>query len=319
MNGVAADFTIFFSSDVHGSEKCWMKFVNAAKFYGVQALVMGGDITGKAIVPIVRRGQGRYEMEFQGRRSRLSEGELPEAEKRVRFNGFYPYVCDPEEVALLEQQPQHLDAVFKTLMSEQLTRWLAIAQERLEPQGVACFVMPGNDDAFFVDDALNGNPYVVNPDLKVVPIGPYQMLSCSWTPPTPWNSPRECPEEELLAKLRPLVAQLRPGVGTIFNLHSPPYRTGIDEAPELKPDFTVVTVGGQPKMIPVGSRAVRTLIEEVQPLVALHGHIHESRGVARIGRTTCINPGSTYAEGVLDGCIVTLRGDKVRNAQIVRG
>jgi Icc-related predicted phosphoesterase len=123
----------------------------------------------------------------------------------------------------------------------------------------------------------------------------------------------------LLATLRPLVAQLRPGVGTIFNLHSPPYRIGIDEAPELKPDFAVVTVGGQPKMIPVGSRAVRTLIEEVQPLAALHGHIHESRGVARIGRTTCINPGSTYAEGVLDGCIVTLRGDKVRNAQIVRG
>ena len=39
------DYTIFFSSDVHGSEKCWMKFVNAAKFYGAQALVMGGDIT----------------------------------------------------------------------------------------------------------------------------------------------------------------------------------------------------------------------------------------------------------------------------------
>ena len=319
MNGVAGDFTIFFSSDVHGSEKCWMKFVNAARFYGAQALVMGGDITGKAIVPIVRHGQGRYEMEFQGRRSHLSEAELPEAEKRVRFNGFYPYVCAPEEIALLEQQPQHLDAVFKTLMSEQLTRWLAIAQERLEPQGVPCFVMPGNDDAFFVDDALTANPYMVNPDLKVVPIGPYQLLSCSWTPPTPWNSPRECAEEELLAKLRPLVAQLRPGVGTIFNLHSPPYRTGVDEAPELKPDFSVVTVGGQPKMIPVGSRAVRTVIEEVQPLVALHGHIHESRGVARIGRTACINPGSTYAEGVLDGCIVALRGDKVRNVQIVRG
>jgi Icc-related predicted phosphoesterase len=168
-------------------------------------------------------------MEFQGHRSWLSEGELPDAEKRVRFNGFYPYVCDPEEVALLEQQPQHLDAVFKTLMSEQLTSWLAIAQERLEPQGVPCFVMPGNDDDFFVDDALNGNPYVANPDLKVVPIGPYQLLSCSWTPPTPWNSPGEC--------------------------------------------------------------AIRTLIEKVQPLVALHGHIHESRGVARIGRTTCINPG----------------------------
>jgi len=153
----------------------------------------------------------------------------------------------------------------------------------------------------------------------VVPIGPYQMLSCSWAPTTPWNSPRECSEEELLAKLRPLVAQVQPGVPLIFNLHSPPYRTGIDEAPELRPDFSVVTVGGQPKMIPVGSHAVRTLIEEVQPLVALHGHIHESRGVAKIGRTACINPGSTYGEGVLDGCIVTLRDDIVRGTHLVRG
>ena len=136
---------------------------------------------------------------------------------------------------------------------------------------------------------------------------------------TRWRSPRECSEEELLAKLRPLVAQLRPASPIIFNLHSPPYRTGIDEAPELREDFSVVTVSGQPKMIPVGSHAVRQLIAEVQPLLALHGHIHESRGVAKIGRTICVNHGSSYAEGVLDGCIVTLHGDKVRQTQIVRG
>jgi len=316
---VARDFTIFFSSDVHGSEKCWMKFVNAAKFYGAQALVMGGDITGKAIVPIVRQSGGRYDMEFMGRVSALTDDELPEAEKRVRFNGFYPYVCDPGEVSRLEQEPEHLVVVFKTLMGEQLTRWLDIARERLEPQGVQCFVMPGNDDDFFVDEPLDSNPYVVNPDMRVVPIGEYQMLSCGWAPTTPWNSPRECSEDELLAKLHSFAGELQRGVPTIFNLHSPPYRTGIDEAPELRPDFSVVTVGGQPRMIPVGSHAVRSLIEETQPLVALHGHIHESRGVAKIGRTVCVNPGSTYGEGVLDGCIVTLRGDKVRNTQIVRG
>jgi len=313
------DFTIFFSSDIHGSEKCWMKFVNAAKFYGAQALVMGGDITGKAIVPIVCDGQGNYTMEFLGKTSHLAQKDLPEAEKRVRFNGFYPYICDAGEVERLEQNPGHLDKVFRELMSEQLRRWLAIAQERLEPQGVPCFVMPGNDDDFFIDDALNSNPYVINPDMRVVSIGPYQMLSCSWTPATPWRSPRECSEGELLAKLRSLAAQLRPDIPVIFNLHSPPYRTGIDEAPELREDFSVVTISGRPKMIPVGSHAVRQLITEVQPLVALHGHIHESRGVTKIGRTICVNPGSTYSEGVLDGCLVSLRGDKVHRTQIVRG
>ena len=316
---MAKDFTIFFSSDVHGSEKCWMKFVNAAKFYGVQALIMGGDITGKAIVPIVCEGQGSYTLEFLGKTSHMTQVDLPEAEKRIRFNGFYPYICDPDEVKRLELEPEHLDRVFKELMSEQLTHWLAIAQERLEPQGVPCFVMPGNDDDFFIDDALNSNPFVINPDMRIVSIGPYQLLSCSWTPTTPWRSPRECSEEELLAKLRPLAAQLRLDLPVIFNLHSPPYRTGIDEAPELREDFSVVTVSGQPKMIPVGSIAVRRLIAEVQPLLALHGHIHESRGVAKIGRTVCVNPGSSYAEGVLDGCLVTLRGDKVRQTQIVRG
>ncbi len=170
---MAKDFTIFFSSDVHGSEKCWMKFVNAAKFYGVQALIMGGDITGKAIVPVVRDGQGSYTMEFLGKTSHMTQDDLPEAEKRIRFNGFYPYICDPGEVERLEKEPEHLDRVFKELMSEQLTRWLAIAQERLEPQGVPCFVMPGNDDDFFIDDALNSNPFVINPDMRIVSIGPY--------------------------------------------------------------------------------------------------------------------------------------------------
>ncbi len=313
------DFTIFFSSDVHGSEKCWMKFVNAAKFYGAQALIMGGDITGKAIVPVVRDGKGTYLMEFLGKTSHLAQNDLPDAEKRVRFNGFYPYICDPDEVKRLEQEPEYLHRVFKELMSEQLRRWLAIAQERLEQQGILCYVMPGNDDDFFVDDALNSNPYIINPDMQVVSIGPYQMLSCSWTPTTPWRSPRECSEEELMVKLRPLIAQLESNIPVIFNLHSPPYRTGLDDAPELREDFSVVTISGRPKMIPVGSQTVRGLITEVQPLVTLHGHIHESRGVAKIGRTVCVNPGSTYGEGVLDGCLVTLRGDKVRQTQIVRG
>lgn len=313
------DYTIFFSSDVHGSEKCWMKFVNAAKVYGAQALVMGGDLTGKAIAPIVRDGNGRYEMEFMGRRSRLTEDELPEAEKLVRFNGMYPYICDPDELKRMEEDQAYVGEVFREVMTEQLNRWLDIAHDRLDPQSVEYFIMPGNDDEFFLDDVLGKQPGHVNPDMKVISVGPYQMLSTSWVPPTPWDSPRECSEDELLDRLRGVAAGLDPGKPTIFNLHSPPYNTGLDEAPELKPDLTPVTIGGQLKMIPVGSHAVRTLIEEVQPLVALHGHIHESRGTAKIGRTVCVNPGSTYSEGTLDGCVVKLRGDKVQETRIIRG
>jgi len=146
----------------------------------------------------------------------------------------------------------------------------------------------------------------------------YQMLSCSWTPITPWDSPRECTDDELLAKLRAVASGLEPGLPMIFNLHSPPLKTGLDDAPEVSFDLKVKSVGGYPKLTAVGSRAVRKLIEDWQPLLALHGHIHESRGRARIGRTVCVNPGSSYSLGTLDGCIVKLRANTEPRIQLVR-
>ena len=314
----ARDTVIFFSSDVHGSERCWLKFLNAATAYGASVLIMGGDITGKGIVPIVRLGSAQYQVDFLGRRSLVDEEGLGEAKKRIRFNGFYPYVCDPAEVAALDSQT-HLDGVFRKLISEQISRWMEIAADRLAPQQVACFVMPGNDDEFFVDEVLERASYVVNPDMRVVDVGDYQLLSCSWVPPTPWASPRECSEEELGDRLNELASTLDLSRPTIMSLHSPPYRTGLDDAPQLNEDLSVAKSAGQTKIVPVGSLAVRSFIERVQPLVALHGHIHESRGVKKLGATVCINPGSSYSEGVLDGCIVTLRGGAVRSTQLVRG
>ena len=66
-------------------------------------------------------------------------------------------------------------------------------------------------------------------------------------------------------------------------------------------------------------RAVRQLIEEYQPLLALHGHIHESRGEARIGRTLCINSGSEYNSGRIHGVTVKLAPDEVVSHQFVIG
>jgi uncharacterized protein len=314
----AQDTIIFFSSDVHGSELCWMKFINAARVYKASVLIMGGDLTGKAVVPIVRVGATNYEMDFMGRRSHLDAEALGEAQRRVRFNGFYPYVCEPDEMLELANS-NHLDQVFRKLIQEQIARWMEIATERLAPAGVACYVMPGNDDEMFVDEILDRMDYITNPDMRVVPVGSYQMLSCSWVPPTPWDSPRECSEPVLADKLNELATMLDPAVPTIMNLHTPPSRTGLDDAPELRQDLTIVRSAGQAKMIPVGSHAVRELIERIQPMVSLHGHIHESRGVVKIGNTVCINPGSSYGEGTLDGCIVTVRDNKVRNTQLVRG
>jgi Icc-related predicted phosphoesterase len=180
------------------------------------------------------------------------------------------------------------------------------------------FVMPGNDDEPAIDPALE-SPVVINPDNDVVEIGELQMLSCSWVNPTPWNSPREEPEDALLARLEGLAGRLDPGRPTIFNLHCPPHDSTLDSAPELTPDLEVVIDGTEPRIVPVGSTAVRTLIERHQPVLSLHGHIHESKGVVRIGRTTCVNPGSAYSEGVIDGALVQLADDEVRTCQLITG
>ena len=310
---------LYYAGDVHGSEKCWRKFLNAARFYEVDTLVMGGDITGKVMVPIVVTGDGRHEASVLGRTETVADDGLEELEKRIRFNGFYPYRCDRPEYERLESDTAYRDQVFTRLMVDEVERWIRLAEERLAGTGIRCFVMPGNDDEFAVDEALRSE-MVVNPDNRVVRLGDEaQMLSCSWTNPTPWDSPREEDEDALLERLRGLASRLEPGVPTIFNLHCPPHGTSLDRAPQLTADLQVVKDGGEPRIVSVGSTAVRTLIEEVQPVLSLHGHIHESRAVARIGRTTCVNPGSAYAEGVIDGAVVDVRKDKVRSCQLVTG
>jgi Icc-related predicted phosphoesterase len=309
---------LFYAGDVHGSEKCWRKFLNAARFYEVDTLVMGGDITGKVMVPVVEHGGGRHRARVLGRDETVDAVELEELEKRIRFNGFYPYRCDRDEYGRLESDSAYREQVFTGLMVEEVRRWIRLAEERLEGSGVRCYVMPGNDDEFAVDAALESS-YVVNPDNRVVELDGLQMLSCSWTNPTPWDSPREEDEEALSARLEQLAAQLDPARPAIFNLHCPPAQTTLDRAPQLTKDLQVVLDGGEPRIVSVGSRAVRELIERHQPLLSLHGHIHESKAIARIGRTTCVNPGSAYSEGVIDGAVVELRDDSVKACQLVTG
>jgi Icc-related predicted phosphoesterase len=293
--------------------------LNAAKFYGAQALIMGGDLTGKLLVPLVEEADG-YRATLLGQAVLArDETELATLEKNVRFNGFYPYRCPAAEYARLEGEPAYLEQVFRTVMLASVRRWVALAEERLAGSGVACFVIPGNDDELGIDVALAAGPLVQNPDGRVLEWGRYQILGESWVPPTPWNSPRELSEEQLEARMADLAQRLDPARPAIFVLHSPPYRSTLDEAPQLRGDLSVVMVGGQVAMAPVGSTAVRRVIERFQPVLALHGHIHESRGAVPIGRTLCINPGSAYGEGVLHGALITLEGATVRAHQLVSG
>lgn len=317
-NGGSAGVRVFYASDIHGSDLLWRKFLGAAKFYGAEAAVMGGDLLGKAIVPIERRDDGTFGAEFLGERRVVREGtELDELAAAIRFNGYYPWIASRDEIV---RRGSDTEELFGEVARDEIRRWVELAEAKASGNGAGhLFVMAGNDDPWYVDEILQASPALVFCDDRIVRVGDHEMLSSSYANPTPWNSPRELDEDALYARLNRLADQLEDPATAIFNLHVPPYDSRLDQAPDLKPDLTPRMSGGQPVMKPVGSRAVRQLIEEVQPLLALHGHIHESKGETRIGRTLALNSGSEYNTGRLHGAVVTLGDGRVVSHQFVVG
>ena len=269
------EFKLFFATDIHGSDVCWKKFINAAKFFDCQVLVMGGDMTGKMLMPIVDIGGGRHRARLAGDERVVTTAEVPALRKLIADSGYYPYETTPDEIEALQADRSAVDRLFQAKMTETLERWLDIAEERLAGTDVQVYLGPANDDPPFVDGVLARGGRVVNPEGRLVelPAG-WSMVSCGWSNPTPWDSPRELPEDELLERIETEVARL-PGLErAILNLHVPPKDSQLDKAALLNPDLSPVMSGGAPVIAGVGSTAVRTAIERHQPPLALHGHIH---------------------------------------------
>jgi Icc-related predicted phosphoesterase len=314
--------TIFFATDLHGSETCFRKFVAAAGFYGADLLVLGGDLTGKLVVPLVSQPDGRYEAWVHGRRRLLDFDGAAELERQARVAGSYTRRMTAEEHQHLEASPDAVEALFAELMTETLRRWLRHANERLAGSDVRILTAPGNDDPWLVDDVLReyGGERVALAEGEIIEVAPgHELLTTGWTNKTPWNTPREYPEEAIAQRLDELAAGLANPAGALFNVHVPPYDSRLDTAPLLGQDLKVRTSMGGEVTAPVGSTAVRDAIERHQPLLSLHGHIHESGGTARLGRTLAVNAGSEYGEGVLRGVLVTVGGGKVLRYQATTG
>lgn len=311
---------LFYAGDVHGSRVCWKKFINAAAHYPAEVLVMGGDLTGKALVPIVREGDGSYSAEVIGeRREARSAEELDQIQQAIATNGMYPLVVDPDEAAALRTDVTFREAAIERALLDELGIWVEFADERLAGTEVTAYVIPGNDDPWSIDEVLAGGTRVDACDEAVRKIGPHEMVSFGYANRTPWKTPRELDEEEIYSRLKPLVDRLENPGRAILNIHVPPHDSSLDTAYEVDEELRYVTKGGRPHEIATGSTAVRQIIEEIQPLLSLHGHIHESKGVTRIGRTVAINPGSDYGSGHLDGCLVHLAPDRVVNQYLVSG
>ena len=299
---------VFFATDIHGSEICWRKFLNAAAFYKADIVVLGGDVTGKVMVPVVAH-TGYGQVVLRGETIRMeTQQELDDLKTRIRNTGSYPAIVTPDELSALSSEEGAIDRRFTTEMVHSLDRWLDMADGKLAGHDIPCILNGGNDDIWEIDDIIEASPSVSFGEGKMLDLDGFHLVSMGWTNPTPWDTFREAPEEELARKIEAVASQIPDMERAIFNFHAPPYGTGLDEAPEL--DSTLRPTHGGAVMKAVGSTAVRDAILAHQPMLSVHGHIHESRGIKRLGRTLAINPGSVYGDGVLQGAVLELNPKK---------
>jgi uncharacterized protein len=311
---------IFFATDIHGSEVCWRKFLNARAVYEPDAMIIGGDITGKVLVPVVADGPDRWTAKSSfGEVPLEGEAALLAYEREVADVGSYTVRLTPAEYEEVRVDPARVDAAFHDAVLARVEAWVELAAERLADSDVPLYMSGGNDDYWEVDEVLQAATRVQCPDRDVVELDGFELLSFGAANETPWDCPRDMSEEQLTEVYRDLAARLSGARPAIFNLHVPPHGTPLDEAPLLDADQRPTAGATGTVLTAVGSTAVRTAIEEVQPLLSLHGHVHESRAVAKLGKTTVLNPGSEYSQGVLRAAIVDVDERKVRRHQFITG
>ncbi len=310
-------------SDIHASEKVWRKMLNAARtrFYKADAVLYAGDLTGKAMVPVVRRDDGAYEAEVFGRpRSARDEPELERLEQDIANLGYYVFRTTPDEVERLRSDPGALERRFHDEIRRRVEGWMALAAERMGGSDVPIYLIPGNDDPWEIDEALAGSEYCINVDGRVVDLpGDLQVLGSGKSNPTPWHTPREVPDDDFRDEITKLAGEAQDHRRTIFLIHCPPYGSGLDTAPLLDENLRPTVSAGDLLRGPVGSTGVRQAEEEFRPLLGLHGHIHESGGEAKVGETLALNPGSEAAFGILRGYLVDVGPDGVERAFRVEG
>ena len=310
---------LFFATDVHGSEICWKKFIAAGKFYEADILILGGDMTGKAIVPIIAQGGGKYKVTLLDQETILDgKEEVDKMVATIQNRGYYPYVTDPDEVAAISAKPGRSDELFLEQALNTMKRWLDYADSKLTGTSLRAFVCPGNDDMFEIDNLIKQSKCVTLAEGQVFQLDEHhEMINSGWSTPTPWHTHREESEDQLRARIQVMIDKLKDVKNAVFNLHDPPYGSGLDEAPELTSDMRPAYAGRS--LVPVGSHAVLELIEKYEPLLGLFGHIHEGKGTRKYRNTLCINPGSMYEQGMLHGAIVELKPKKVGNYVLTTG
>ncbi len=311
---------LFFASDLHGSAVCFKKFVNGAKFYGANLLVMGGDLTGKAVIPITEQTDGTFKGFQAGQELTIeTQDELDTFITRVNNQGFYPTVMLETEFQAMKDDTFAQEKLFKKLVGQRVQEWADYAAEKLAGTEIPLITSPGNDDFFEIDPILEKASHIQYHEMEVTEFKGYEILHCGGSTKTPWDTEREYSENEYKTKFSELIPQVKNMDKCIFNVHVPPHGTILDRCPKLDDNLQVVFDMGNPVSMQAGCKALYKVIEEHQPMLGIHGHIHEGRGNIKIGKTTCVNPGSVYPEGILQGVLVTLSQGEVASVQLTQG
>jgi Icc-related predicted phosphoesterase len=307
---------LFFVTDIHGSQVCYRKFLNALPIYGADYAVMLGDLTGKVLVPMVEKTSSTWECTLMGQHVDIeTQDELARVKKVVENAGYYWAHQTRDEFEETRADPAKIDTLFKSLVLKRVQEWLDLADERLDGKPYTMYMCPGNDDWFVIDDMIDAAKLIHPCDRRVVDLGEHEMVTSSASNPTPWDTPREMNEEDLEKHLAELCAQVKNYETAIFNFHVPPHGFSLDLCPKLTEDLVM----SAEEKIHAGSIGARKMVDKYQPLLGLFGHIHESRGAQKSGRTLMINPGSEYSEGILKGVLIMLDKKKVKDYVFTSG
>ena len=188
---------------MHGSDVCWRKFLNAAGFYGVDTLIMGGDLCGKGLTPVVRENGG-WKLPLAGEERYVSTrgGARGAGRARAAVGPLSPPDEPRRNSTASRPTRRALDEMFETALVEGVRRWMEMADERLENSESIAYVMPGNDDPWAIDAALADRSRVVACDDKIVRVGEHEMLSLGWANETPWHTDRELDEPALYERIK---------------------------------------------------------------------------------------------------------------------
>lgn len=309
---------IYYTCDIHGSEMTFKKFLNAAEMYGVNTMILAGDLSGKGFTLVEHDGQENYKTKIYNEEWTASGSEQFEVLKRkMKTLGFYFKIGTKSELEEYFASPKLCQEEYDRLAYDRMVNWIERMEEKFKPAAVKIYVLAGNDDADNIKQTLGLSDYIVDVEDQIVMITESnEMLSEGHSNPTPWNTPREVSEEALAKLLESKTKKLEHPERSIFNIHVPPINSIIDSVTDIDPKTLKRDLR---RIRGAGSQAVRDAIEKYQPLVGLHGHIHESRGEFKLGSTVCLNPGSEYAEGILRGVIIAVDDKKMRGYQFTAG